>query len=1643
DTGPLRRDLIPMYMLGWAPDYIDPENYITPLYSNTSAIWVNTYDYELEQLMLAGETTVDITTRKAIYNEIQQKLLEELYFFAWISVGKNYDVYQDYVKGWVPNAIYRLDFHSVYIDITTISMVQSLNYGTIVDPTDLDPHLSYDTAGWNVISQICEGLYKFNFTDPASSLVPVLATALPTVSPDGLNITIPLRTGVKFQDGTNFNATAAKWNFDRVNYFLNYSGNQYLTSPFNVPLPATSQLTKVYSLFTYGGIPIINRTEVIGPYIIRIVLNMPKASIINLLAFPSTLMQSPTSAQIQGKELDYLTYADGDVLIGTGPFILQNYQEDVQVKFIGNPNYWQGAPQLTNLTFWTIEDDIALNTAVLAGDIDLYDSPGISFLDQFRNDPYTTLLEAGPTVNTNYMGFNGYMVNTTFRKAISYAINYSYLIDVVLEGRGYRLKSPIPTGIPMSNYSFNYPIFDRAYAQSIMQSIGFGTSFTTDAQWLAVAAGGGWGFGWNITVQTEGTTRRDLALYISDCLKYLGIDAPVVQVPFWNLIECMMDLAPFSREMIPMYMLGWAPDYYDPENYITPLFSNISAIWVNTYDYELEQLILAGETTVDIAAREIIYNQIQKKLVEELYFHVWISTGKNYDVYQNHVHGWVPNTHNRLDFYSIYIEEEYWILNPIIIDDTGGGDFTWAQAVSQSWCNGSGTSSDPYVIEKIKINGKDSESCIDIRNSDVHFIIKNSVFYNSGDSNYDAGIRLENISNGTLFNNNCSNNNGNGIALINCINNTISGNIVYQNNYAGIVLSSSNKSIVSGNTVYLNNLHGISIEDSIMNEISGNTAYNNSYNGIFLTYCNNSRILGNTIYNNYQNGIYVWYSNYSIISENTAYNHPWKGIRLEYSKNNDVIGNVVYESIEDGIYLYYSDENQISGNNAYDNLNGIYLWVSNDNNLIKNTLYNNDDNGIGLYDCDNTFIIGNILNMNGLNPYYASLGNNNFFRWNLADGYTDPIVFDDAGGGDFTWVEAKNQLAWFSGSGTGIDPYIIENIIVNGQNSGSCIEIINSNAYLIIRNCKFTNSGSGTSDAGIKLVYVTAAATEIINVDCSYNNGYGIYLTYCQGINIRNCIINNNARDGIALFNSNNNYIEYNDNTVNYNNGNGIFLNSSHYNEINNNIINYNSVGIYFNGSNYNTISFNDLQFNTIEAVVLKGVCIGNIFSDNNPPISIGGDGDGDGEFPLWIIILVIVGIIALVAIGGGVLVLKKRSTKPRKVEEEELIVGATLKEEKKLEKNRQKIEAKEKKIERDLQKKMSFVDYLIKEGKYRMALKNLNEIQEKAQASKLTELENRSKERRKLCEKLFEEKIEQEKLKEEERKEEVRLKTEKKLEKERLKEEEKREQIKKVLRIKISDLDYLIQENMIDLAIENLVKIQKEAQAQVLTDIVKEIEEKIISYKKSKLEIVNRIKQIILNLGAKFTRLQLIDISEKSGIKDEALIENVIQEMIKNKEIQGEYFSSSKALAIEVVSPVPVVEKEGLYHVFISYSTLDTEYFQISKIVRHLELYPEIKKVLFWEADSKQNIVEFMEETLKKTNAFVLFCSENSMKSEAVKGEWQAAYQMVKKGLMKMIPVYENEDHIPRLLWQMLNIKYTKDNFEEFIQKLYEEILR
>ncbi|MFX0042912.1 MAG: right-handed parallel beta-helix repeat-containing protein, partial [Candidatus Hodarchaeota archaeon] len=125
----------------------------------------------------------------------------------------------------------------------------------------------------------------------------------------------------------------------------------------------------------------------------------------------------------------------------------------------------------------------------------------------------------------------------------------------------------------------------------------------------------------------------------------------------------------------------------------------------------------------------------------------------------------------------------------IHIDDFSVGN-SWSETAKLNfWCTGSGTYSDPFIIDGLEIDAAGSGSCILIENSKTeYFIIRNCKVYNAGSGlAWDAGIKLVNTNNGILANNNCSNNGGSGILLDNnCDNNTISGNTANDNILYGI-----------------------------------------------------------------------------------------------------------------------------------------------------------------------------------------------------------------------------------------------------------------------------------------------------------------------------------------------------------------------------------------------------------------------------------------------------------------------------------------------------------------------------------------------------------------------------------------------------------------------------------------------------------------------------------------------------------------------------------------------------------------------------------------------------------------------------------------------------------------------------------------
>ncbi|MFX1259645.1 MAG: TIR domain-containing protein [Promethearchaeota archaeon] len=131
--------------------------------------------------------------------------------------------------------------------------------------------------------------------------------------------------------------------------------------------------------------------------------------------------------------------------------------------------------------------------------------------------------------------------------------------------------------------------------------------------------------------------------------------------------------------------------------------------------------------------------------------------------------------------------------------------------------------------------------------------------------------------------------------------------------------------------------------------------------------------------------------------------------------------------------------------------------------------------------------------------------------------------------------------------------------------------------------------------------------------------------------------------------------------------------------------------------------------------------------------------------------------------------------------------------------------------------------------------------------------------------------------------------------------------------------------------------------------------------------------------------------------------------------------------------------EKKTEILVFISYATVDASLFKIREIAESLTAYKEIHDVLYWQADMKDNIFEYMNDNLGKCDVMLLFCSPHSMKSVPVKKEWTAADAMGKP----IIPVFVKSEHIPPLLKSRLGIEFDTFDFEKNIQALYNLILK
>lgn len=529
-----------------------------------------------------------------------------------------------------------------------------LTFGTGVGPNSMDPQFAYDSGSINVLQQVCEGLYFYNVSLPGSPLEPLLATGY-TLSTNKTVYTFTLRQGVTFQDGTPFNASAAKWNFDRLAFFYNATGT----------LPSMVLPTQFAGDFlAANGTCIINSTKVVSNYVLNVTLNMQYGAFIDLLCFNGLWMLSPYSTTACGCARTYLQFSDSSAkLIGTGPFEFVQYKSNDFVELKANPDYWQGAPKIDEIIFDVNGDEQSENNDMLAKDYSIITDPLPTMISTFNTTSGLYLQNGPSTVDIDYIIFNTVFINETLRAAMTYAFNYNYMLTVILQNLSPRLHGPIPNGMPYYNASIPYVstnntklarqfLISNATKNGLSWASAAAANINNDAWWTTKAASSSPIAEFNMSYNTDSAVRGEITQMAASNFAEIGVKIDITGTKWNNIIDDMFS----APNDLQIYTMNWVPDFNDPDYYCTWLYTTSAIPPAGANGPQLSDPVIdtwcnQAKFTANTTLRQELYNKIQYRLQEVDYPQIFTDQLVNYNVWVSNLTGYPSNKMGIVYFY--------------------------------------------------------------------------------------------------------------------------------------------------------------------------------------------------------------------------------------------------------------------------------------------------------------------------------------------------------------------------------------------------------------------------------------------------------------------------------------------------------------------------------------------------------------------------------------------------------------------------------------------------------------------------------------------------------------------------------------------------------------------------------------------------------------------------------------------------------------------------------------------------------------------------------------------------------------------------------------------------------------------------------
>lgn len=423
----------------------------------------------------------------------------------------------------------------------------TFRFGQSGDPTVLDPWNVTDGNSLLVTRQIFESLVDYEPT--GFKIVPKLAETW-AQSPDGKTWTFNLRKGVKFHDGTDFNADAVVFNFDRGRQTKNqYRGKpigdqyQYYSDMWN-GFDDDSVITKVEA--KDANTVVFTLKSAFGPFLAN--MAMPPFAIVS----PKSIKDDP----------DGWMTLNSKGAAGTGPFTYKAgaWQKGQQITLDKNASYWQKdkdgkpLPYLDKVVLRFITDETARVAELRAGTVDAIRDFSPANIPTIKSDSKLKIVPR-PAFNVAYLGINVAVKpfdNLNVRKAIAMGIDKAAIVQAIYAGEAKTASQFLVPGMLGYDESVtDFYKFDQAAAKKLITDNG--GPFTVDLWYMPVS-------------RPYYPDPKKIAEAFASDLGKIGITA--------NLKT--QDWAPYRKDATDnkygLWLLGWTGDNGDPDNFLNVFF---------------------------------------------------------------------------------------------------------------------------------------------------------------------------------------------------------------------------------------------------------------------------------------------------------------------------------------------------------------------------------------------------------------------------------------------------------------------------------------------------------------------------------------------------------------------------------------------------------------------------------------------------------------------------------------------------------------------------------------------------------------------------------------------------------------------------------------------------------------------------------------------------------------------------------------------------------------------------------------------------------------------------------------------------------------------------------------------------------------